>query len=185
MTETLVLTNAPAEEDLTSVEKLIYQTIHAFRRRYRLYDHPEGTRPWDFDEMLSQAYEDFLRARKFYKEGKGAKFSTYVRCVIWRGMLDRLNRESRRTSRLDTREATKLNLPSTDEVNEVALGDASPDAQIVVKLALSPSLEMLSDMNGDTPRKRKRALVSFLKDLGWTMERILESFHEIAEVLAK
>ena len=67
---------APAEETYHDVAKLLYQTVHAFRRRYG------GA----WDDLLSDAHLGFCRAYRGYRPEK-ARFSTWVRNTVWFAML--------------------------------------------------------------------------------------------------
>lgn len=153
----------PLEQSYADCEDTIKRSVYAYWRKYH----------GDLEEYMSLASEVFCKAYESFDYGKHPSFNRYLHWMIWNALLSRYNKEKRRkqvplfTDNLSRR---------TKEFHlEEFLDDLSADGATVVKLSLSLA----------SPRaKVKKSLIKeVLKELGWTMQRILESFSEIAEAL--
>ena len=159
------------------VERLVYHTAHAFRRRYG----------GDFEELLSEANEHFMHAFHTFDPGRG-QFPARVRHVVWHGLLETLRKEANR-KRLLAR--ADINLDGVSQPgNRDWLADAhelSDDAAAVLGLVLEPppEIRLWSRQRDQLERyKAKRsAVVELLHEIGWCSMRIAESFQEIREIL--
>lgn len=155
------------------VEKLLYHTIHKFRRRYG----------GEFDDYLGLAHLCFMRAFRKH-DHRQAKFGTWAAYLLWCDCKQMLRRTIKYQQRLP-------NVFMTDPLPAIAarraptfkllefVGDLSGDAQDVVLIAIRQPDQHLT---GDRQRVRLRKL---LRALGWKHGRITAAFHEIGDALRR
>jgi len=169
----VLLENHIIQDQFYDVEKLIYYTIHKFRAKYG----------GNFYDLLEQAGLAFVMAYRRYDPKHGTSFATYVRFVLWHVLLDYRRKESKLHARVIFMELD----PDLHEDKEfhlfVLLEDLSKDAQKIVKLVLRTPPGLRKDIVGKKPATIRQVLRRYLYSLGWTKNRITESFLEIRKVL--
>jgi hypothetical protein len=166
------------------VERLIYQAVHDFRRRYG----------GDVEDLKSQAYLLFMKAYERYDRRKGS-FSTWCYEVVYLGLLQDLRRQLHRRSRVRVVNADVDRLARKRPARQASfdlrdfLDGLSDDARLVVKTVTGTSREYRSylQMRGDELSTffMRNALRDLLKDHGWDGARIRTAFTEVADALAK
>ena len=155
------------------VEKLIYNVIHLFQRRFG----------GDFYELLSEANMAYLLALQSYRKDGGASFSTWTQTKVWYRLMDWL-RGKMRQRRTEALDEDMFERKSEFSFEDFVAG-LSPDARLVMRLTINTPTEILCvavEMGGE-PRNFKEATREFLRELGWANSRILESFEEIRKAL--
>lgn len=170
-------------ELLNDVEKLIYHSVHQFKKRYG----------GDFDDLLGVAHLSFLRVCETHDESKGASFSTWLRRVLWNDMLEHQRRECKRREKCSS-DDTELEVVDPRSVStrfDLAgfLELLSVDAQTIINLILDPPKTVLHDSckgKGRTeppaPQLRK-AVKEYLAGTGWSAKRVSSGFSEIRKVM--
>lgn len=157
------------------VDLLIHDTVHKFKRRYG----------GDYSDLLSVAHEGFLGACGKFKKGRKAKFSTYVRFIMWQWLLETQRRQINKESR-------KRQLPEDFDVPckpsrsfcwRKFCFENSPDAVTVLKLVFDPPEEFSQRNTRRRIPQIRQAIVEYLTDIGWSIYRIAEAFDEIKEAL--
>jgi DNA-directed RNA polymerase specialized sigma24 family protein len=171
--------NALSEHVITDsfeeVEKLIYYTIHLFVKKY-------GGR---FEDQIEHAGLAFMIAWRKYDPTAGMTFASYVRYVLFNLLLDIKRKETRRCTKLIF-EAVNLDTLSIlpDFKKSRFLDELSNDAHKVVQLVLATPPGLQREIAAvKTPRTIKWILRRHLRTLGWTADRISESFNEIRRAL--
>ncbi len=181
------------------VQKLIYQQIHQQKKR-----------GGDFEELLSEANLSFMGAYHGYEDNRGAQFSTYVGFCLKMDFLTQARKLASRQAQIDRAKLILPNLPRYETATDVGeygertvdfvpaskpdafdrdgfLDQLSEDAAMVATMALEPNKKVtkLAILQGgdEKPHCVKRAIIDFLKDLGWCAERIRESFEEIKSAI--
>jgi len=155
--------------DYEHVEKMIDRICWGFYQRYG----------GDLDEMKSAANEAFLEARHRYDLDKGA-FTTYVWHWVRGYLLKQNNARMKWISRMKQIDSVE----ASDELNSrssfVHLLDLSEDADTVIRILFNV-MELKGFQEAGNVRTWIR--VQLVQRLGWTAERIKESFGEIREAL--
>jgi hypothetical protein len=167
-------------ENYTDVERLIHHTVHSFVKRFG----------GDYDELRSDANTLFMEADESYTEDKGS-YSNHIRYRVWMGLLEDMRKRIARQNRLP-RKGVDLRLyvapfarPQFDQAEvEKRL---SEDARAVLRLVLDSPIDVEASLtqhgNIRTGGSWRRALREFLRDVGWSMSRVTESFNELKENL--
>lgn len=167
-------------ETYHDVENLVYKTVHEFIARYG----------GEFEEQAGDAHLSFVLAYHTYKEGK-TKFSYWTRFTIWTELLEKQRESLRR--RLPSvslfadegKDGWDAETPHSGFCLMEFLDELTEDARIVARLAVDTPLGLANQMveRGGSGTARRSVLRNYLEGLGWTAERIKESFTEIAHVL--
>lgn len=168
-------------ETYTDVEKLVYSTVHEFIGRYG----------GEFEELVSEANLAFVIAYHRYTDGT-SKFSYWVRYIIWKLLLEQQRNKLRRSP-------PQPNVSLHGDDGEIVfdrgdhpqfclmefLDELTEDAKIVTLLAVDTPLGLTKQMveKGGSGMQRRAVLRDYLEGLGWTAERIKESFTEIGALL--
>ena len=159
---------------------LLYDICHKFRRRYG----------GNFDDLMSEANLHFMAAYETYDPTKGSKFTTWARFRIWICMLETVRSKMRRAKnpnrpQQEYRDLNTLAAQAKFDI-ESFVSDLSEDASRVVGLVMDSPQDILysiRSLGGHSPSNIKKALLEYLKDLGWSVSRIKESFLEIKQAL--
>lgn len=169
------------EEQVTeayeSVEKMLYTICHSFARQYN----------WSFDELVSEARFQFMRAYRSFNPGKGAKLSTWVHFVVSRKLITYIGKEIERVNNeLPFPEDLE---PGSSPANSIMgmLEFLTADAREVLTLITelpAPFASRLRMDNRTSDRGVRKTLVGYLKDSGWEWERIDETMDELAGAVA-
>ncbi len=168
---------ATVEEGYDAVKNLIFDQVHKFRRKYG----------GDVDELVGEANIAFVRGHRSILE-KGAKdgYAVEIRRWVWWDLFDamrvRLERQRRVkfTSTDDTGDVYAVPTGGTWNREDFVCG-LSEDGRYAVALALNPpaAIEKVAQEKGGTPRNYKSTVRQYLKDTGWSTDRINAAFEEI------
>lgn len=159
-------------ETYIDVEKLIYDTAHKFRKRYG----------GDLEEIISQA--NYLFVMSYYHNYKqiNISFTSRVRHYIWHGLLSDLRKEhlSKRYREQDIIFHTGPKLGFVELLDEVG-----NDAKNVINLILDTPEELLTIITDKrcSPKQSRTVIKEHLKKIGWSLDRIRNSFNEITRAV--
>ena len=182
-------------ETYEDVKALIWHTVLNFNRRHG----------GDVEEQMSIANLMFMEALERYEQDRSS-FVTYLVWKIWWMLMKDLNKQIQRQAArpaimqrwvgkrgpLTERAADDDGVFDINEITdrpdrtpfdaEMFIADASEDAQQVLQMALEFEVELKQEVRSKT-RTLRSTLRDALRKLGWTMDRITESFGEIREAL--
>ncbi len=167
----------PSCETYESVRPLIFSLCHRFHQRY------DG----DWQEICSQAHLHFMLACLSHDPAKG-RLTTWVQTKVWYGLAEDRRNELRKrgTHRQVPYQLEALPDRRRNQLGEI-MEELSSDAQAVVELTLGDALDSLARernfLDQAKPTSLRNRLVKLLLEAGWSASRILQSFHEIREVL--
>jgi hypothetical protein len=155
------------DKEYAGLRDFIYHTCHKFQSKYG----------GDFEELVSEANEYYMDARRSY-DPKKAKLITWVGFRIYKGLLETRRRWAYRNNRVAMGQLAHDPVQQERFRLDRLIKEVSQDAQKVLRIVL-----------GNDPPIRKAipfrsALVEFLRGLGWAGERIIETFLEIKEALS-
>lgn len=168
-----------ATETYTDVERLIAKLVWKYSADWGPFR--------DSEEIRAEANLVFVKAFHEYDRSR-SEFTTCLQFKIWKWFQNRmrkhyaeLHRMRMETANLNliTRKQSRFHLP--DLIDEL-----SSDAATIVRLIVDTPNDLrhiLKHRHSGTAINVRWALAEFLKDLGWTVERITESFTEIKEAL--
>ncbi|KKK53445.1 hypothetical protein LCGC14_3094720 [marine sediment metagenome] len=166
----------PVEETYHDVKKMLYKLAW------------NATKRWggDFEEYLSAANEGFMVAYNTYEKGKGAAFSTWVWWVVRGKIQAMVSPKKIDQMTVNAGEAIDLDIYSSRPVFDLPafLSDLSQDTRQVVGLIVNSPVELLDICSTkDGPECLRSGLKEQLKEAGWTMARIMESFIELKDAI--
>jgi DNA-directed RNA polymerase specialized sigma subunit len=159
-------------ESFGDVKLLIYNTVQQFKRKYNIYD---------VEELIGIGHLAFMEASHTYKNNEGTTFSSWVRFVVWKSLLNHIAREAKvKKFRIDERRSSYRTSHFIDFFD--ALGT---DAKQIVNLILqTPSeLQNLIEDAGGEMKNVKRILRAYLKETGWKEKQIRFAFAQIQGAL--
>lgn len=140
----------------------VYKLAYVFHRKFG----------GEVEDVLARADGHWVRAYRTY-DGSKAKFTTYVKHVVWRGLVDDLRRSNKSVKAV----------PITDLEGyepELRLHDPteglSEDAELVVRVALRASASR-------RPGSTRKAIARVLLELGMGVEQVTKAFREVREAL--
>lgn len=128
----------------------------------------------DFEECKAEANLAFVNAYRTHQPDK-SKFITWAYCVIDNRLKDLARREAIYRNRFTPIDSIEMASAPAAIIEGRVLSD---EAEFVLNLLLDPPQGM--------PTQRKRVLSwlrNHLKEVGWTLGQIINSFDEIREVL--
>lgn len=162
-----------AAETFADMERLIYYTVHEFVRKYG----------GQFEHWIEYAGIAFMTAYHKYDPSLGMTFASYVRFVLWHHLLDVRRRAARYHARDSQEPLDELHAPPVfDRIS--FLDELSRDARKVVNLILATPPGLSKEIGSvKKPWMIRSVLRRHLRALGWTTERIAESFSEIRRAL--
>ena len=159
------------ESAYASVTLLLKRIVHTYQNRHG----------GDYDELLAEADEGFMHAYATWEPSKG-RLSTWT----WHKVNSHLLNLPRQRQKFvcesltgDVRSKPRFNL-------RAFLFELGEDAADVVGLVLESPLDIIQlcrEQASEGIVTKRWALVRFLKDLGWTKNRIVSTFNEIREAL--
>jgi len=182
-------------ETYEDVEALIWHAVLNFNRRHG----------GDVEEQISIANLMFMEALERHEQDRSS-FVTYLVWKIWWMLMKDLNKQIQRQAarpaimqRWPHKRGALLEGAADDDgvfdINEITdrpdrtpfdaemfMDAASEDAQQVLQMALEFEDELKQEARSKT-RTLRSTLRNALCKLGWTMDRITESFGEIREAL--
>lgn len=178
---------SPISDTYEDVEKLIWHTCHRFARRYG----------GDVEEMVGETHIVYMKAYESWRPNSGTKFSGYLTVCIWRRLIGfrnhRLRRKPIQAVSLDAPQPNGRTMamqvadhrrPTTNVIRDL-INDLSEDAAAVVQLVVDAPCDVaaIAEGKGGTPRNWSSTVRHHLRRLGWTPNRITETFEEIAGAL--
>jgi hypothetical protein len=172
----------PPQDDTAryyTVEKLIYHTVHKFIARYG----------GSFEDYLPDAQLAYCALEGDWAPSR-AGYSTYVSLIVWYGLLNGLRERMKAKERFPGDENDELSnildrhhfdLPTFRE-------ELSEDAQALLDMVFHCPLDVLcyarrGKSSENKPQTLRKAVVEFLRELGWTENYIAKIFAEIQEAL--
>lgn len=168
-----MLAEQAVTETYEDVEKTIFDLCWKFSK----------SQGGDFDDYRSVANEAFMLAYHSYDGYRRVKFNTYVYQCVRNALCDEYTKNKQHRERflcsekIDNNPATKSHFDL-----EYFLSELPEDAKTVVGIIMGTPSELLSIMLNDDYRFRQ-GLRGVLSNMGWTTNRITESFIEIREAL--
>lgn len=180
------------EEGFDAVERLIYYQVHRFVQRYG----------GDFDELVGDAYEAFMKGHRDFVAGKTATgkpvtcaYPTVIKNWVWCELFDRMKVRLRRRNSAqiespeifdpadpcDSFKRAELTKSFVERVDALGV-----DGTIATSLLLYPPPSIVIEFNekGGTPRNLRSTVRAYLAaDLGWSAARITEAYADIKRVL--
>ena len=156
------------------VEKMLDQLSWKAARRFN----------GDFDDYRSVANEAFLTAYEKFDPVRGIKFSTFLHWCVSNAIWGQVASDRKRNERFCSTGDLDRNT-AEDELGRVGrmMTDLSDDARTVVELVTQTPGELVQIVRSRKPLESRRHLWRYLRELGWTMGRVLGSFEEIREAL--
>jgi DNA-directed RNA polymerase specialized sigma24 family protein len=166
---TAALVHDAVNETFADMEKLIYHTIHQFIKRYG----------GSFDEMAELIGPMFMTAYTHYDKRKG-KFTTCLRWVIWKQLLDYKRNEIKRTRAVVYTELDpeQHQAPRMFNVTEF-MDELSDDAKTVVRMVFDTPWAFYDQ----DPKRIRFVLRLVLGQLEWSPARISRSFQDVRRAL--
>jgi len=161
-------------ETYADVQLLIHKTCHDFQKQYG----------GDYQDLFSYAQEIFIAAYDRYTEGKGMKFTTWVRQLIWWKLKDEVRVRQQHLVLLPREDVGVLEAATApiqvefDLEDFCAVRELSKGARLIVKLVATRR-----DVP-DSCRDGKAALKEILAtEYKWTPEETKACFAEIITIL--
>lgn len=168
----------PRTETYHDVKGLIETLVTKFHRRCG----------GDREELVAIANVGYCKAYNDYNPALGA-FTTAVWTYVWRELQGSLRHTMKhRLCRTGTAIALE-EAPDRvdDDFDQVSFAESlGEDARVVLWLIFDPpqDLQATADAKGGHPLNLKSTVKQYLHDIGWGAKRIVESFTEVADVLA-
>jgi len=143
----------------------------------------------DFNEYEAEANHIFIKAYDNY-DPKKAKFTTYLVNRIRGGLLDyikRTNKYAKHGHGIISIEQTEFDCSDGKKQFYILdlLDEVTDDAKTILNLILDIPIEIEEDClnRGTNGRAMKESIRRYMQKLGWTKNRIKETFKEITEVI--
>lgn len=152
-------------ETYAGVENLLYDVAHSIARQFNR----------DLQETISEVMEHYLYAYYHYNPDAGCRFPSWVRFVTYKRALETIRKDCYRNARLQRVVYDLGTVPSRHYWDLKAFKRSlSRDASRVVSMVIQSRARTQSVL---------RVVRENLTDLGWTEERIHDSFQEITLAL--
>lgn len=166
----------PLDRSYESVAGLIMDTCQKFVRvRSRM-----GLRTIDWEDVTQEAHLAYWIAKASFRDGKGAKFSAWIWTKVYGRLLDMAEREDRQKAIIGLDSHDCMDESSTFSLH-AWIAELSPDARNVAEMVLGPIRVLTSSPHSAMKRV---AVKRFLRDLGWSKNRIENTIAEIKESLS-
>ncbi len=147
-----------------------------------------ATKKWggDYEEYFSAANEGFMEAYHTYEVGRKTVFSTWVWWKV-RGRIQAMV-SPKKIDQHTVNSGEEIDLDAHQCKNSFDLllfvSHLSQDAKQVVGMIVDSPVELLDICHYvDGPECMRSGLVNQLKETGWTIARIMESFIELKEAI--
>lgn len=177
--ETAALQKDILTETYEDIKSLIFDTVWRFIGKYG----------GNIDDLMAEANLIFIECVDEYDETK-AKFPTWLTNSINYGLLDYIKKEYKQTHISIDREDTKIEPESPSQFSMIELLDEmQQDGLIILKLFLETPTEVIQNVLDEGKRLNhiqgfmRTRLRNRLRQMGWTLQRITESFEEIKTVI--
>lgn len=167
------------------VRALIFKQVYRFASQYG----------GDVDDLTGEAHIHFMQGDRQFAKGETATgieikqpYHVVIKNHVWYGLFDTMRTRARRHSKAAMVQAgeTDVTLTDTHTFNARVLAiDSSDDARVVLELVLDPPAELEREVRakGGEPRNVRSSVRGYLRDNGWTPERITTAFDEIRKEL--
>lgn len=169
----------PVEDTYLDVEDLIYHVCNIFQTKHG----------GNFDDYVSLANQVFMDVYASWKSGL-APFTSYLSTCIYRRLLDEKRKDMRwKIVSISPTEQNEDGIILEDKSRTFNFSEfaeeLSEDARIVVSLVLDTPDEIARIVagKGGHAKNFRSTVREHLSRLGWTYNRIVESFEEIRGVL--
>lgn len=177
-TEIYTYVKPPINYVYTNVKLMIHHTVRQHKKHY----------VGDWQDLMAEANYHFVRAYHSYRPGVGT-LSGWIHYRLQRDLLETVRTAARRNACISRKELHMERVPQRRSFNlHAILAEVSDDARTILELVVGPHLNSLvtkKKSNKEPTAMRKRCyLIRFLREVGWTAERIVESFQEIKEILS-
>ncbi len=165
-------------ETYEDVAKLLRHTAQRFSKSYGL----------DHEESFSQANLLFMSAYDSYDPRMSA-FTTWLVNVVWNGLKNHYRKNTAEDQgRYRYRRNTARSRTTTFDVEKLER-EVSEDASFVIILVIDPPIDIrLATKTTKFGKIRTdsltKAIMEYLRDIGWSSDRIQNSFTEIQESLS-
>lgn len=160
-------------ETYLDVEKLIHATVWRFYRQHG----------GDVEELLSIAHERFAESYHGYDGDKG-QFTTWLTTSIWWGLKQSQRQDAHKRVYPDLNRLPARRI--APEI-EAVLGELSEECRMVALLAINPPEDVKftarCGRGEDKPASIRHGIKHYLRDMGWTNERVHTVFATIREAL--
>lgn len=161
-------------ETYVDVERYLWDLSHQFKRQYG----------GDLEEIIGEARLHYVRAFRTHEQSKGGLFTSWLRSKVWWGLLDRKRKEARHASRLTRVDLDLDKLPSRRGLASILSDSTNEDVATLMEL-LRESPGELRALLRMAPERRRNGLWDYLRGVGWTAQRIRETFEEILEAMGE
>lgn len=179
-------TPTTAEEGYHRTHRMIFGQVHRMVAEYG----------GNFDDLLSEAHEFFLRGHNDFMRGTTSTgrvidhdYVTEIRRHVWRGLFDNMRV---RLERNRVAPCEPINNNDHDFAKEVSdfreedfIAELSPDGAYVAELVLHPPVVIVreAEEKGGTACNYRATVRSYLILMGWSAARTKAAFTEIKEAL--
>ena len=164
-------------ETFADLHSKILGLVGQFCNRYRMME---------YEEMVSMAYEAFVESFGTYDSKKGT-FSSHACQKVLSKIYEAQRTFMRRQilGKVCSYDPTLCEDTQSDIRLIDWLDDLSEDARTTANLLLDAPREIMDVMTNSyyNPVTVRKTVKEYLKDCDWGVNRITESFHEIAEAL--
>ncbi len=173
-----------AEEGYHRTHRIIWGQVHNMVREYG----------GDFDDLLGEAHEFFLRGHNDYMRGTTSTgrviehdYVTEIRRHVWRGLFDNMRTRLERKRLAPTDQFTDYDMakePSNFRPDDF-VAELSKDGAYVADLVLNPPVAITRDAEekGGTACNYRATVRAYLQLMGWSAARIKAAFTEIKTAL--
>lgn len=152
-------------------EEQIHATVRRFVRRH-------GTSGGSFEDLLADAQYWFMEAYGRWDPEGRRTWTQELHYWLWFGMID----DARARLRMNYGISNEPHAPPPGLADDYALGY---DADYVVALVLDPPLDLgqAVQAKGGQSRNWRSSLRAYLRQQGWSSDRVNAAFKEIQEAL--
>lgn len=177
--KTATLRKDALTETYEDVKNLIYKTAWKF----------QASHGGDIKEYIAEANKEFVRAYDAFDSSKEIEFTTLLTTFIKNGLRNFLYQEWRQShpslKRIVKHKPPQQFAEETFSIMEL-LDEIEEDAQIILQLFLDTPKEVFVNIVNENQNMRiqiKKRLRNRLRQMGWTIRHITESFDEIAQAI--
>lgn len=167
-----------AEIGYTAVRRLVHHQAHKFQRRFG----------GDLDDVIGDAHVLFLRGHAVAHKRPTYAYATHIRLWVWYGLFDAMRKAAQRKAKASftplERDGQVMRMIAPREFSMGAFEcDHTADAAYAARLALYPPADLAEAFKakGGEPRNMRSCIRAYLREHGWSPERIGAAFGELAE----
>lgn len=171
-------TECQAMETYQDVEDMIHKVVHIFLRKKNIVQ-------TEYKEWHGEACVAFCKAFQSFDRHKGNRFTTWLWWNIWHALSNKLQKEAPQWMTFRLSEKLSANLIDERQQNDARsnfdIQSLSDDARVVTRIVLDTFGYV--DGREEKPEEIRIALYNLLCGMGWSGQRVLESFSEIRTAL--